>query len=147
MIEEQATVIAVQEDTVTVKSTVKSACSGCQQVDTCGSGQVAKAIPQKSLTLTLSNTLEVQVGDKVMIGILEKPLLQTAWQVYLLPLFGLFLFAFFGQLLTDNWSLNHEFLVIVFAIFGGYFGFKGAQWLQQKKAKNNQLEAMLLRVL
>jgi len=53
MIEEQATVVAINDNNVTVTSDIKSACSGCQQVDNCGSGQVAKAFPQKKLSMNL----------------------------------------------------------------------------------------------
>ena len=57
MIEEQATVTFIDDDNVTVTSDIKSACGGCQQIDNCGSGQVAKAFPQKKLSLTLKSPL------------------------------------------------------------------------------------------
>ena len=50
MIEEQARVIAIDKNKITVESIVKSSCSGCQQIDSCGSGQIAKAIPHKKNT-------------------------------------------------------------------------------------------------
>ena len=62
MIEEQATVVAINDNNVTVTSDIKSACSGCQQVDNCGSGQVAKAFPQKKTLDELNFNTAVAIG-------------------------------------------------------------------------------------
>ncbi len=89
MIEENATVIAIDNDKIIVESQVKSTCSSCQQVDNCGSGQVAKAIPHRKLTVKLENHLNLTIGDLVVLGIPEHQLLKSAWQVYFMPLLGL----------------------------------------------------------
>ena len=43
MIEETARVISVIENQIVVEGLVKSSCSGCQQLESCGSGQIAKS--------------------------------------------------------------------------------------------------------
>lgn len=145
MIEEKAKVVAINGQQITVESLVKSSCSGCQQVDSCGSGQVAKAIPHRKLKLTLPCQFACQLGDTVIIGIPEDNLLTSAWQVYLLPLIGLMLFGFIGQEFSNQWQLTHEFLTICVSIFGGYLGFRLAKRLQNTLKVAKQLTPQILR--
>lgn len=146
MIEEQATVVAIEHHNVTVTSDIKSACSGCQQVDNCGSGQVAKAFPQKKLTMNLVSTMPLQLGDKVIVGMNESALLSSALQVYLWPLFGLIAAAWCGQYLISINYLNHEVFAIVFAIVGGVIGFMLAKRQQKKSINYNKLTPEILRM-
>tara|TARA_R110000737_G_scaffold298125_1_gene304962 strand:+ start:1328 stop:1804 length:477 start_codon:yes stop_codon:yes gene_type:complete len=145
MIEEQATVVAIEHDNVTVTSLIKSACGGCQQLDNCGSGQVAKAFPQKQLSLTLKSSLALEVGDNVVLGLNESALLQSAWQVYLWPLLGLLFASWFGQWLVNNGTLSHEFFAIVFGIIGGFCGFTLAKRQQIKSAACAKLAPKIMR--
>jgi sigma-E factor negative regulatory protein RseC len=145
MIEERAIVVAIEKDNITVTSELKSACSGCQQVDNCGSGQVAKAFPQKQLSLTVKSTLPLQLGDKVIIGLNESALLSSAWQVYLWPLFGLLAAAWFGQWLVNGNILGHEIFAIFFAIIGGYAGFLLAKKQQSKLESCAELAPKIIR--
>jgi len=145
MIEEQATVVAIDDDNVTVTSTIKSACSGCQQVDNCGSGQVAKAFPQKKLSLTVKSTLALELGDRVVLGLNESALLQSAWQVYLWPLLGLLLASGFGQWLVLNNILSHEVFAIFLGAIGAYLGFTLAKKQQIKSATCAKLAPKIIR--
>lgn len=145
MMEEKATVIAINEHHMTVQSQVKSSCSSCHQVDSCGSGQVAKAIPQRKLTAQLPNDADVSLGDEVTLGIPEGKLLTSALQVYFLPLIGLFLFAGIGHVLSIYYQLSHELLTIVFACIGGYLGIKLATYLQNKLSVQSSLIPSLVR--
>lgn len=146
MIEEKATVVAIDRNQVTVTSDVKSACSGCQQVDSCGSGQVAKAFPQKKLSLTLITDLPVKLGDVVVIALNESQLLRAAWQVYIWPLIGLLLGAWFGEYLLSNQIIAHELIAIVIAGMSGYCGFLMAKWQQQKAQHCAHLAPQILRI-
>lgn len=134
MIEEQAIVIAIDNENITVESIVNSSCSGCKQVDSCGSGQIAKAFPQKKLKTTITSPLPVKIGDSVVIGLSEEILLKSAWQVYIWPLFGLIIGAFIGQWLIESAIFNHELLAILLAVFGGLIGFNFAKKQQNKLA-------------
>ena len=147
MMEEKAHVIAVDNQVVTVKSTVKSACSSCQQVDTCGSGQIAKAIPHKSLTTKITTDKNLHVGDEVILAIPEKDILQTAWQVYLLPLIGLISFSGLGQWLVLHNIFEYEFMAILLGAVGGFLGFKLAQLIQKQRKHKNWLTPKIIRVL
>ena len=143
--EEKATVIAVNDHHITVQSQVKSSCSSCHQVNSCGSGQVAKAIPQRKLTAEVPNHLHVTLGDEVILGISEDKLLMSAWQVYCFPLIGLFLFAGVGHLLTAHYQLTHELLTILLTFIGGFIGFKTASYFQNSLTQQANLMPKLIR--
>lgn len=139
MITETATVTQVDKNGVTVQSKVKSTCSQCQQVDNCGSGQVAKAIPHQKLNLNLTTDLSLKVGDQVTIAIPENYLLRSAWQVYLWPIIGLMAFAGFGQFfLVQDYGL-HELYSIILGGLGGYLGYRLAKFWQNKTGIAEQL--------
>jgi sigma-E factor negative regulatory protein RseC len=146
LIEEVAKVIAINATQITVESTIKSACSGCQQVDQCGSGQVAKAIPQKRLCATLTSALALNVGDDVLLGISEQALLTSAWQVYFLPLLGLILWSAAGQWLMLNHGV-HELFALALGILGGYLGFRLASFWQHKCAMQHAIQPIIVKVL
>jgi sigma-E factor negative regulatory protein RseC len=147
MIEETAIAIDIDGENITVESEIKSACSGCQQVDNCGSGQVAKAFPQHKLTLTLTTDLPLSIGDSVIIGLSEKHLLRSAWQVYVWPLMGLIIGAILGQWLVEQEVFPHELLAIILAGFGGYLGFLLAKRQQKYGIYCKSLTPQILRVI
>ena len=125
-------------NTVKVESEIKSSCSGCKQVDNCGSGQVAKAFPQTKLTLDLETSLPLKVGDTVVLGLSDKHLLLSAWQVYLWPILGLIIASALGQWFVEQQIFVHELLAILLGFFGSYVGFYLARH-QQKRGKYCQL--------
>jgi len=147
MIKELAKVTAIDNECITVESTVKSSCSGCKQVDSCGSGQIAKAFPQKKLTTKISSSLPVSLGDTVVIGLSEEILIKSAWQVYMWPLIGLILGAFIGQWLIDSAFLTHEIFAILLAIMLGYLGFYCAKTQQGKIANCPQWAPTILKIM
>ena len=147
MIEELATVVAINQKSITVVCDIKSACSGCKQIDSCGSGQVAKAFPQKQLSINLITELTVKKDDTVVIGLSEQCVLESAWQVYLLPLFFLISFSGLGQWLVEQSIFSHEIYAIVLGMFGGYLGYRLARYLQSSKNKIDKLVPKVLRVL
>lgn len=145
--EELATVVHIENNKVSITSEVKSACSGCQQVDNCGSGQVAKAFPTKKLSLVLHSDLPLKVGDTVVLGLSDECLLQSAWQVYLFPLIGLILFAAIGQYFISNNVLPYELFGVLFALIGGYLGYALAKSKQSSPENKEKLTPKILRIL
>lgn len=145
--EELAKVVHVDNHTISIMSEVKSACSGCQQVDNCGSGQVAKAFPTKKLSLTLQSDLPLKVGDTVVLGLSDEDLLQSAWQVYLFPLIGLISFAGIGQYFISNGFLPHELFGVLLSTLGGYLGYALAKNKQSSPKNKAKLTPKILRII
>lgn len=152
MIKELANVVAIGVGEITVTSQIKSSCGGCAQVDTCGSGQVAKALPQAKLTLTLpydtnaqKNTLKL--GDSVMLALPEKHVLSSAGQVYLLPLFGLITGSAIGQWLLKQQVFSHELFALALGVAGGYLGYRFAKFQQKQGKKSACLQPEIIAVL
>lgn len=150
--EELAEVIAIENGMISVVSQIKSSCSSCSQVSTCASGQVAKAIPHKksSFTLPVSRLLNnqiIQVGDCVVLTLPEVDVLQSAWQVYLLPVIGLLSFSALGQWLIMQAVLSHELLALLVGLTGGYLGYRLAKYLQNHPEHDEKLQPKILRVI
>ncbi|TKB46179.1 SoxR reducing system RseC family protein [Thalassotalea mangrovi] len=145
MIEETARVTQVRGELIDVESVVKSGCSSCQQVDTCGSGQIAKGLGTRRMKLTLTSTLDLNVGDEVVIALPENNLLGAAMQVYILPLLGLLVFGAISQLLlVQKWQW-HEIYGLVISLLGGVGGFYLARRLQSQPHRQQALEVKILR--
>jgi sigma-E factor negative regulatory protein RseC len=73
--------------------------------------------------------------------------LQSAWQVYLLPVIGLISFSAFGQWLKVQGILSHELLALGVGLFGGYLGYRLAKLLQNHPEHQEKLQPKILRVL
>lgn len=152
MIEELAKVIAVDDNCktgqkkITVQSQVKSSCSGCNQLDSCGSGQIAKAIPQRKLSVILTTDLPVKIGDTLVLGLSEKSILKTAWQVYLWPLFGLIIGSALGQWFIQQGVFSIELYSIVLGGLGGYIGHRFAKYWQRNSKHAKSLVPKILRI-
>ena len=146
MIEETATVVAINGNLVTVKSSIKSTCHSCNQQDDCGSGQIAKAIPHKSLTTRFKNSnFNLNIGDEVVIGLSQKSIISSALQVYMLPLIAMIIFAALGQFILVQQHGVHELVALMFAIIGGFLGHFIAKYLQTKQQTQLNLQPKLLR--
>jgi len=150
--EELATVTAIEHGKVTVVSQIKSSCNSCSQVDTCASGQIAKAIPHKTLSFTLlkpkllDNQI-IEIGDSVVLTLPETDLMKSAWQVYLLPIFGLFSFSALGQWLKQESILSHELMALAIGVVGGYLGYRLAKYFQNQASQQGKLEPKISRVI
>lgn len=150
--EELATVTAVNDESITLISQIKSTCNSCSQVDTCASGQVAKAIPKKTLSFSLPkpNSLKnqtINVGDCVVLTVPEIDVLKSAWQVYLLPVLGLLSFSAVAQWLINSNILEHELIGLAVGLLGGYLGYRLAKQLQRDPTKQKSLQPQIIKVL
>ena len=123
MSEELATVVAIEGDHAWVECERRSACSGCQQQSSCGTGTVAKAFPLKAPRLRVRLTVEVRIGQQVRLGIPQASLLRGAALVYVLPLFCLLVGALLGQLWLVPLLSGGEGITILCCLLGGVLGF------------------------
>ena len=93
MIEQQATIIEVDGNTVWLQAERESTCSNCQVKKGCGTGLLAKHVGKKFSKISVHKTTDVALGEVVTLVIPEQALLQGAALMYLLPLTLLFLFS------------------------------------------------------
>lgn len=123
MSEELATVVAIDGDHVWVECERRSACNGCQQQPSCGTGTLAKAFPSKAPRLRVRLTAEVRVGQQIRVGIPQASLLRGAALVYVLPLLCLLVGALLGQLWLAPLLSGGEGITILCSLLGGVLGF------------------------
>jgi sigma-E factor negative regulatory protein RseC len=123
MIIETAVVKSISGNLVTVECQSHSACNHCHASDSCGTGTVAKAFPQRSHRFVVNKTAAVNIGDTIEIGLREKNIVTSAMLVYLLPLASILLAMALAEYFSRVLLLEGEWLVILAALLGGYGGF------------------------
>jgi sigma-E factor negative regulatory protein RseC len=123
VIEQQATVIQIEDDTIWLQAERQSTCSQCQIKQGCGTGLLAKHVGKRFSKIAVNKTAETTVGQVVTLAIPEQALLQGAALMYLLPLALLFLFS----IVTRTFQLG-EGLEILAGLAGLITGFI---WVKQ----------------
>lgn len=99
VVEETATVVAVEEGFAWVEASRRSACGHCESASTCGAGALAEFFRAGSNRLRVADAIGLQPGERVRIGVSSSTLLRAAAAAYLLPLGLLILAAGLGTLL------------------------------------------------
>ena len=85
MLEEIALVSKVVNNQIWIETKPQSGCSTCSSSG-CSSLVLAKLFTAKINTIQLNNHLNAKVGEKVVIGMSDKLLINAALRIYLLPL-------------------------------------------------------------
>jgi sigma-E factor negative regulatory protein RseC len=136
MIEEKAIVVAVEGDSVLLQTQRRSACQSCSVKQGCGTSVLAKVVGQRSAQILVSNTLDANIGDELIIGIDDNALVKGSLLVYALPLILLLVGALLGELLAHYYVLNAELMSIVL----GAAGFVLAMVLIRYSLSNTRLQ-------
>ena len=137
MIEQQATVVEVDDDSVMLQAARQSTCSSCQLKQGCGTGLLAKHVGQRFSKIVVNKTTDVEIGQQRTVVIPEQTLLQGAALMYLLPLGLLILFSMVVRILA---------LGDGFEIISGLVGLlSGFLWVKQRlKNKKDGFQARIL---
>lgn len=137
MIEQQATVVEVDDDSVMLQAARQSTCSSCQLKQGCGTGLLAKHVGQRFSKIVVNKTTDVEIGQQRTVVIPEQTLLQGAALMYLLPLGLLILFSMVARIL----ALGEGFEIIL-GLVGLISGFL---WVKQRlKNKKDGFQARIL---
>ena len=147
MSEELATVVAIDGNHAWVECERRSACSGCHQQSSCGTGTVAKAFPMKAQRLRVALTGDVAVGQQIRLGIPQASILRGAALVYVLPLFCLLLGALLGQLWLVPLLSAGEGVTILCCLLGGAIGFLLVRYFSTRLQQGAYGPRMLVVVL
>lgn len=146
MIEETASVIAVDGDVAWVESERRSSCGSCSAKG-CGTGALSKVLGSKVQRLRVKNPVGAKVGDSVMLGIEERTLLQGSLLVYLMPLLSLLAGGLIGEKLAPQWGVSPEGASVVFAVLGLVASLIWLRGYNRRYADDPRFTAVILRRL
>ncbi|HLA30154.1 MAG TPA: SoxR reducing system RseC family protein [Pseudomonas sp.] len=143
MIEERGRVVAVEPGAVWVETLRKSTCSSCSVKAGCGQGLLEQlgSSGRRGYVRALSS-LQLQVGDAVVIGVREDLLVRGSLLLYLVPLLGLFAAA----VLAEHLHLS-EPMVILSGLAGLFAACLLVRWRSQQTADDPALQPVVLRAL
>lgn len=129
MLEETATIISVEEDSVWVETRRKSVCGSCAAKNGCGVSVLDKLFGNKPARMRALAEKGYRPGEEVIIGIREQALVRGSFAVYSVPLLGLLFGAMLGTLAADRGLTASADLS---AILSGVAGFiAGLLWLRR----------------
>ena len=92
MIEEQALVVAVESNQILVEASRQSACGKCAVNNDCGQSAIAQWAAAKMVNIPVTNpeSLSINIGDTVIVGIDEQSFVRASVLLYFLPLLMMF---------------------------------------------------------
>jgi sigma-E factor negative regulatory protein RseC len=118
MIEESATVIAIEQDQLVLQASTRTACGSCAANKGCGTAVLSSWLGRKVVHFRARNTVDAQVGDEVVVGLGEDALLSGSIRMYLLPLLALMLSALLADQLLDTGLQGRDLLIILASVAG-----------------------------
>ncbi len=116
MIEESGRVIALEQPgMVWVETVRKSSCGSCASEQSCGTGVISKAMAGKrSYVKAITDILDLQTGEDVIIGVPEDFMVRGTMRLYLLPLL-----LMMASMLVANQYLHYgDAGSLLFAVIG-----------------------------
>jgi sigma-E factor negative regulatory protein RseC len=143
MIEEQGRVVAVEPGVVWVETLRKSTCSACTANAACGQGLMERlGVGRQRGYVRALSTLNLHVGDAVVIGVGEQLLVRSSLLVYFLPILGLLA----GSIAADAAGLR-EPLIILCGLGGLLLSWLLVRWHASRVADDPLLQPVVLRAL
>lgn len=119
MLEQTGKVVAVTPASVLIETERRSACGHCGVSDRCGTSVIAGLFKQRTNTLRLDNSMDLQAGDEVVIGIPEHLVLRAALWAYMVPM--LFMITFALIVATAGYADWYVFLASMAGLFNGLY--------------------------
>ncbi|WP_406666445.1 SoxR reducing system RseC family protein [Gallaecimonas sp. GXIMD1310] len=142
MIERDVQVVSVTGQQVLVQFQRQSSCDSCSSNDSCGNGQLSKALSRRLDVLSFRCTEPVAAGDWVRVGISEQSLVRGTMVLYMLPLLCLIIAAMVVASFSQQYGAS-ELWTLAAMVLGGYGGFRWAARLAPKVVS----EPTLIKVL
>lgn len=146
MLEEHATVVAVEENAVWVEVQRQSTCGQCAANKGCGSAVLQKVLGNKRNIFRVSGELSVTVGDEVVIGVNENAIVKGSLLVYALPITCIIVFGILGETIASRMlSIDADSMSVIGAFFGLAVSIWGLRWHSRKSNNKSQYQPILLR--
>lgn len=140
MIEERATIVALEDGFAWVESERRSSCGSCSASKGCGTATLQKVMGNRRTRLKAINQAHADIGDRVVIGVQEQALLKGSLYAYILPLLTLLA----GALLFETLFAS-EGLTVLGGLAGLLLGFVFLQRLSLRVAGDARFQAVVLR--
>jgi sigma-E factor negative regulatory protein RseC len=145
MIEEQAQVVAVNGGQLILQAQTQSACGSCSASQGCGTSLLSKVIGRKFTRFQVDNNVNAMVGDIVVVGIREDALLKGSLVMYVVPVFGMLIFALLADYFLVEAVQSRDLMIAVAAIFGLVFGALLSRWYFQRRSSIQLFSPVILR--
>ncbi|PSW04700.1 SoxR reducing system RseC family protein [Photobacterium lipolyticum] len=142
-----ATVVAVEPGRITVSCQQQTSCGHCGSRDSCGTGIVSEAVPERAHQVKITTKKSLTVGQVVEIGLSEQSILNSALLVYVVPLLFLLLGAALGQWWFVELAGTSEVGVVLTAGVSAGIGLLIARYYATRLEGNSAYEPSLIRVL
>lgn len=115
MLEESAQVVYVKGADVWVETQRKSACSSCEAQNGCGTSILSKVLGKRRSLIRVLTGLDLQPGDRVVVGIREQALVRGSVAVYAVPITLMLLGAIGGELGAQQnlWSSGEPASIVL----------------------------------
>lgn len=145
MLEEQATVVAVDGEHAWVETERASGCGQCSSRQGCGTAALGQVMGNRTTRVRALNAIEARPGDRVVIALREDALVGGSVVVYLLPLAGLISGAGVFQLLVG--AAGPEWPVVLGGVLGLIGGLWGTRRVSRRMAGDPRYQPELVRNL
>ena len=146
MVEEQAIVVAVDQQSVWVETQRQSACGQCAANKGCGTAVLQKVLGKKRNILPVTGSMPVNVGDQVVIGVDEDSLVKGSITVYAMPIIMMIVFAIAGETIASHMlSMNSDVMSIAGALIGLLVSIAALRWHSGRIGDNVLYKPVLLR--
>lgn len=145
MIKEQATVVDIAGEFAWVETQRQTACGACSANKGCGTHVISKVVGNRRNRVRVLNTINAEIGDRIIVGLEEGALVKGSLALYFVPLLGLFgggafggvLFSNFEKAYTDGWQ-------ILFALGGLVLGVMWLKGFSGRISTDKQYQAVAL---
>lgn len=138
MIEQIATVLAVEPDGVWLGTTPVTTCNSCHASADCGTGIVAKTMTPRQNRFFINTELPLLPGEQVRVATAGQQLVTAALLVYLLPLLLMIMAALLVHL---GWQAAEGWVMLA-AAAGAGCGLLVARYYGVKMALQQQLSIL-----
>ncbi len=139
MIEEVGKVVAIKGNLAWVETLRQSACDTCSAKAGCGHSALAK-LGQKTNHLQASCPFNVEVGERVVVGVPEDIMLKSSVMAYLMPLLMMLVFA----LVVDHYASREAYTALA-AVLGLALGFVFLRWHFSRHQHDQRYQPVVLR--
>lgn len=145
MIEEQAQVVDVCGEQLTLQVQTQSTCGACAAQKGCGTSVLSKVVGGKFTHFQAKNDIDAEVGDTVVVGIAEDALLTGSMMMYVVPIIAMMLFASLSDYVLPATADSRDLSIAAIAILGFFIGASVSKHYFQQHSNKERFTPVVLR--